>query len=140
VSTTSSSKDRNAANVNRGLQRRAQPTYDDEDSELDDFVAPKPRKNRRMIPVHQSRIADRPIKKGAEDSSLKIKIELDLEVEVSRATPTTLSLLKHRIGRDLRPRKGRYNDWADVIPVGRALRKSEGRHNYRPTGQIFDVQ
>jgi len=35
-----------------------------------------------MIPVHQSRIADRPIKKGAEDSSLKIKIELDLEVEV----------------------------------------------------------
>lgn len=44
---------------------------------------PPKRKNRRMVPVHQSRIADRPVKKGAEDSSLKIKIELDLEVEVS---------------------------------------------------------
>jgi hypothetical protein len=43
---------------------------------------PPKRKNRRMVPVHQSRIADRPVKKGAEDSSLKIKIELDLEVEV----------------------------------------------------------
>lgn len=73
----------NSASNNNTLQRRAQPTYDDDDSELEDFVAPKPRKNRRMIPVHQSRIADRPIKKGAEDSSLKIKIELDLEVEVS---------------------------------------------------------
>jgi len=82
TSTTSTSKDRKAANFNKSLQRRAQPTYDDEDSELDDFVVPPPRKNRRMVPVHQSRIADRPIKKGAEDSSLKIKIELDLEVEV----------------------------------------------------------
>jgi hypothetical protein len=93
-----------------------------------------------MIPVHQSRISDRPIKKGAEDSSLKIKIELDLEVEVSRATPSIPSLLIYCTGRNLRPCEGRYNDWANVIPVGRALRKSEGRHNYRPTGQIFDVQ
>lgn len=46
---------------------------------------PPKRKNRRMVPVHQSRIADRPVKKGAEDSSLKIKIELDLEVEVSNS-------------------------------------------------------
>jgi len=66
----------------KSLQHRPQPVYDDEDSEMDDFVAPKPRKNRRMIPIHQSRIADRPEKKGADDSSLKIKIELDLEVEV----------------------------------------------------------
>jgi hypothetical protein len=35
-----------------------------------------------MVPVHQSRIADRPPKVGEKDSSLKIKIELDLEVEV----------------------------------------------------------
>jgi hypothetical protein len=37
---------------------------------------------RRMIPVHQSRIKDRPVKENEKDSSLKIKIELDLEVEV----------------------------------------------------------
>ena len=37
---------------------------------------------RRIVPVHQSRIADRPAKQGEKDSSLKIKIELDLEVEV----------------------------------------------------------
>jgi len=67
----------------KALQRRPQPTYnDEEDSELDDFVMPPPRKNKRMIPVHQSRISDRVQTKGAEDSSLKIKIELDLEVEV----------------------------------------------------------
>jgi hypothetical protein len=34
------------------------------------------------VPVHQSRITDRPPKVGEKDSSLKIKIELDLEVEV----------------------------------------------------------
>lgn len=39
-------------------------------------------RGRRMVPVHQSRIADRPPKAGEKDSSLKIKIELDLEVEV----------------------------------------------------------
>jgi hypothetical protein len=32
--------------------------------------------------VRESRIKDRPAKKEAEESSLKIKIELDLEVEV----------------------------------------------------------
>ncbi|KAI9752331.1 MAG: hypothetical protein M4579_005674 [Chaenotheca gracillima] len=39
---------------------------------------------RRIVPVHESRIKDRPVKEGqgASDSSLKIKIELDLEVEV----------------------------------------------------------
>lgn len=38
----------------------------------------------RIAPVRQSRILDRPPKKGEKDSSLKIKVELDLEVEVSR--------------------------------------------------------
>jgi len=37
---------------------------------------------RRIVPVHESRIRDRPEKTGEKDSSLKIKIELDLEVEV----------------------------------------------------------
>jgi hypothetical protein len=37
---------------------------------------------RRIVPVHESRIKDRPAKEGEKDSSLKIKIELDLEVEV----------------------------------------------------------
>lgn len=37
----------------------------------------------RIAPVRQSRILDRPPKKGEKDSSLKIKVELDLEVEVS---------------------------------------------------------
>ena len=65
------------------VDRIQKPVYDDNESdEEQDFIIPKPRKNRRMVPFHQSRIADRPIKKGAEDSSLKIKIELDLEVEV----------------------------------------------------------
>ncbi|CAG5150481.1 uncharacterized protein ALTATR162_LOCUS2676 [Alternaria atra] len=55
---------------------------DNEDEELEPTIA-KPRKgSRRMVPVHQSRIADRPAKEGEKDSSLKIKIELDLEVEV----------------------------------------------------------
>lgn len=39
-------------------------------------------RGRRIVPVHQSRITDRPPKVGEKDSSLKIKIELDLEVEV----------------------------------------------------------
>ena len=37
---------------------------------------------RRLVPVHQSRIPDRPVKVGEKDSNIKIKIELDLEVEV----------------------------------------------------------
>lgn len=50
-------------------------------SELAQFV-PTAQRGRRIVPVHQSRIADRPPKVGEKDSSLKIKIELDLEVEV----------------------------------------------------------
>ena len=37
---------------------------------------------RRLVPVHQSRILDRPVKVNEKDSNIKIKIELDLEVEV----------------------------------------------------------
>lgn len=43
---------------------------------------PSTNRGRRIVPVHQSRIADRPPKAGEKDSSLRIKIELDLEVEV----------------------------------------------------------
>jgi hypothetical protein len=45
-------------------------------------LSPVINRGRRIVPVHQSRIADRPPKVGEKDSSLKIKIELDLEVEV----------------------------------------------------------
>jgi len=59
---------------------------DDEDegnmSEIMDMAPVKQRGSRRMVPVHQSRIRDRPAKPAEKDSSLKIKIELDLEVEV----------------------------------------------------------
>jgi len=68
----------------KALQRRPPPEYydDDDDDEPEPIqMAPRP-KGRRMVPVHQSRIADRPPKVGEKDSSLKIKIELDLEVEV----------------------------------------------------------
>lgn len=43
---------------------------------------PSARNGRRIGPVRESRITDRPPKVGEKDSSLKIKIELDLEVEV----------------------------------------------------------
>jgi len=56
---------------------KAEPLATDED-----FLAPVARRGRRIVPVHQSRIKDRPAKVGEKDSSLKIKIELDLEVEV----------------------------------------------------------
>ncbi|KAF2498059.1 hypothetical protein BU16DRAFT_559773 [Lophium mytilinum] len=60
---------------------------DNDDQQLAAPTAPqqmaKPRGgSKRIVPVHQSRIADRPAKVGEKDSSLKIKIELDLEVEV----------------------------------------------------------
>jgi len=55
----------------------AQPPAADEGT-----MAPPASRGRRIVPVHQSRIQDRPAKVGEKDSSLKIKIELDLEVEV----------------------------------------------------------
>jgi hypothetical protein len=47
-----------------------------------DGAMPTTNRGKRIVPVHQSRIADRPAKVGEKDSSLRIKIELDLEVEV----------------------------------------------------------
>jgi len=68
------------------LQRQAPTDYysdpEDLNSVPEPIVMPRRQGGRRMVPVHQSRIADRPPKVGEKDSSLKIKIELDLEVEV----------------------------------------------------------
>jgi len=71
-------------NENNALQRTpAAASDDDEDySEPAPTLAPRRSGGRRIVPVHQSRITDRPAKVGEKDSSLKIKIELDLEVEV----------------------------------------------------------
>ncbi|KAI5193706.1 hypothetical protein E4T39_08837 [Aureobasidium subglaciale] len=68
---------------NNQLQKQQAPASDEEsDQEDKPELAPKRAGGRRMVPVHQSRISDRPAKVGEKDSSLKIKIELDLEVEV----------------------------------------------------------
>lgn len=69
------------------MQKTAPPQPDEDETTEDgeeQAPIPLPRRSggRRMVPVHQSRIADRPAKVGEKDSSLKIKIELDLEVEV----------------------------------------------------------
>jgi len=70
-------------------QQQQQLARQDDDKDENGFgdapephVMPRRAGGRRMVPVHQSRIADRPAKVGEKDSSLKIKIELDLEVEV----------------------------------------------------------
>lgn len=62
------------------MTKQAPPLDDDEED--DSPIAPAASRGRRIVPVHQSRIQDRPVKVGEKDSSLKIKIELDLEVEV----------------------------------------------------------
>ncbi|CAM1504849.1 Fc.00g024400.m01.CDS01 [Cosmosporella sp. VM-42] len=64
------------------LQKASVPEDDDLDNDLENEIAPRRSRGRRIVPVHQSRIKDRPAKVGEKDSSLKIKIELDLEVEV----------------------------------------------------------
>jgi hypothetical protein len=70
-------------NKNNQLQKQQAPASDEEyDLEDEPVMAPKRAGGRRIVPVHQSRITDRPAKVGEKDSSLKIKIELDLEVEV----------------------------------------------------------
>lgn len=73
--------------LNQGAMEKVPPPQPDDGETTEDSEAPKlapPRRSggRRMVPVHQSRIADRPPKENEKDSSLKIKIELDLEVEV----------------------------------------------------------
>jgi hypothetical protein len=81
--------------LGQSLQRRAptaSATANDASAVAQQPFAPPPlqeaqlspviNQGRRIVPVHQSRITDRPPKVGEKDSSLKIKIELDLEVEV----------------------------------------------------------
>ena len=65
------------ANAMQKRPQQTQPLAEDQD-----VIAPPAARGRRIVPVHQSRIQDRPAKVGEKDSSLKIKIELDLEVEV----------------------------------------------------------
>lgn len=66
------------------MQKRQQQTqqFQQPPSADEGARAPPTDRSRRIVPVHQSRIQDRPEKVGEKDSSLKIKIELDLEVEV----------------------------------------------------------
>jgi len=63
------------------VQRQAR-AEEDAESESQSPSAATPNRSRRMGPIRESRIKDRPAKEGEKDSSLKIKIELDLEVEV----------------------------------------------------------
>ncbi|EXJ87667.1 hypothetical protein A1O1_04591 [Capronia coronata CBS 617.96] len=68
--------------LQRAMQKR-QASDSTQSIAAEDEAMPPPRTvGRRIVPVHQSRIQDRPAKVGEKDSSLKIKIELDLEVEV----------------------------------------------------------
>jgi hypothetical protein len=65
------------------LQKHMDQEEEEDDDDDDDWPEPQmPARygKHRMVPVHQSRIADRPYKET--NSAVKIKIELDLEVEV----------------------------------------------------------
>ncbi|KAF7511440.1 hypothetical protein GJ744_004629 [Endocarpon pusillum] len=73
--------DNNTTNQAMTAQQMDQGLPDSASDQLAQFV-PVAQRGRRIVPVHQSRITDRPPKVGEKDSSLKIKIELDLEVEV----------------------------------------------------------
>jgi len=67
------------------LPKKSPPEIYDDDEDTGSMSEPMKtiaKGARRMVPVHQSRIRDRPPKPAEKDSSLKIKIELDLEVEV----------------------------------------------------------
>ena len=67
--------------LSQAMQKRQQQTQQLPSAD-EGAIAPPADRSRRIVPVHQSRIQDRPAKVGEKDSSLKIKIELDLEVEV----------------------------------------------------------
>ncbi|KAL1649158.1 hypothetical protein SLS58_001732 [Diplodia intermedia] len=87
VSTESISDSEQLANARRkpaklAMAKKNAATEAADDAEAMEAAGSTTVRGRRMVPVHQSRIADRPPKKGEKDSSLKIKIELDLEVEV----------------------------------------------------------
>ncbi|KAF2431732.1 hypothetical protein EJ08DRAFT_648703 [Tothia fuscella] len=65
------------------LQKHVDDQEEEDDDDDEDWPEPQmPARHgkHRMVPVHQSRIADRPYKEV--NSAVKIKIELDLEVEV----------------------------------------------------------
>jgi len=70
------------------VQKRPQIQEEEDDDEYEEESEdewPEPQMparygKHRMVPVHQSRIADRPYKEH--NSAMNIKIELDLEVEV----------------------------------------------------------
>ncbi|KAK7425957.1 hypothetical protein QQZ08_007539 [Neonectria magnoliae] len=74
------------SNLSRGRKPQSlamQKAAREEDlSENESYSPPRRSSGRRIAPVRESRIKDRPAKVGEKDSSLKIKIELDLEVEV----------------------------------------------------------
>ena len=94
---------------------------------------------RRIVPVHQSRIKDRPAKVGEKDSSLKIKIELDLEVEVeiyarikvghcpschfSKLMFELCSALQHPLM--MLNHAGRCYNWTDVNVLYREMSQSD---------------
>ncbi|KIW28885.1 uncharacterized protein PV07_04740 [Cladophialophora immunda] len=73
---------RKAPKLQQAMQKRPASDTTQSIGAEDDVIAPPASRGRRIVPVHQSRIQDRPAKVGEKDSSLKIKIELDLEVEV----------------------------------------------------------
>jgi len=78
ASATANPNDTSATAQQMAAQQQAQQFQ----APLPPEVQLAPRRGGRIVPVHQSRIQDRPAKVGEKDSSLKIKIELDLEVEV----------------------------------------------------------
>jgi len=74
---------RKAPKLQQAMQKRAASDSTQSISAENEAIAPPGvSPGKRIVPVHESRIADRPLKVGEKDSNLKIKIELDLEVEV----------------------------------------------------------
>jgi len=83
TSTTAAKASAGAGGNPQDQQLAAQPQQYSAPAPQQDTLPPTvSRGSRRMIPVHESRIADRAAKVGEKDSNLKIKIELDLEVEL----------------------------------------------------------
>jgi len=79
---TSSTAAKATAAGNSQDQQLAPPQQYSAPAPQQDTLSPVINHGRRIVPMHYSRIQDRPVKTDEKDSSLKIKIELDLEVEV----------------------------------------------------------
>jgi hypothetical protein len=87
------------------LQRRAgnqaqeeEEDDDEEGEEEDDYEEPQmPARHgkHRMVPVHQSRIADRPFKPNNSTMSIKIELDLEVEVEIYARVKVTICSLSH---------------------------------------------